>query len=148
MKTEDRRVCPRCGSEFSGAMAFCPICMLRGVLDQEVGVFSEQAFNEPTLEIGPFEHFEPDNIMVSFEEGGVPTAKIIDLGLAKPVIGSNARSTDRRTPSRSPASWSPYGGTHDSAHRRLALSRAPWGRRSYRVVLPCPVIDQLHRNAS
>jgi WD40 repeat protein/serine/threonine protein kinase len=224
MKTEDRRVCPRCGSEFSGAMAFCPICMLRGVLDEEVEVFSEQAFHEPTLEVGPFEHFElvkdrdgkplelgrgamgitykafdvdlqcpvtlkviserylgdesarlrflrearaaasvrhpnvasvfhlgrsaggyfyamefvegetlenlikrsgrldaklaleiatqvagglaavhkkglvhrdikPGNIMVSFEEGGVPTAKIIDLGLAKPVIGSSSDAT-------------------------------------------------------
>ena len=31
--------------------------------------------------------YKPGNIMVSFEEGGVPTAKIIDLGLAKPVIG-------------------------------------------------------------
>ena len=222
--TQDRRVCPSCGNEFSGAVEFCPVCMLRGVLDEEVGIFSEQAFNEPTLEVGPFEHFElvkgedgkplelgrgamgitykafdvdlqcpvtlkviserylgdesarlrflrearaaasvrhpnvasvfhlgrsaegyfyamefvegetlenlikrsgrldaklaleiatqvtsglsavhkkglvhrdikPSNIMVSFEEGGVPTAKIIDLGLAKPVIGSSSDAT-------------------------------------------------------
>ena len=32
MKTEQRRVCPSCGNEFSGAMEFCPVCMLRGVL--------------------------------------------------------------------------------------------------------------------
>ena len=31
MKTEDRRVCPSCGNEFSGAMEFCPVCMLHGV---------------------------------------------------------------------------------------------------------------------
>ena len=36
---------------------------------------------------------KPSNIMVSFEEGGVPTAKIIDLGLAKPVIGSSSDAT-------------------------------------------------------
>ena len=36
MKTEDRRACPSCGNEFSGAMEFCPVCMLRGVLDEEV----------------------------------------------------------------------------------------------------------------
>ena len=36
---------------------------------------------------------KPGNIMVSFEEGGVPTAKIIDLGLAKPVIGSSSDAT-------------------------------------------------------
>ena len=43
MKTEDRRVCPSCGNEFSGAVEFCPICMLRRVLDEEVESFSEQA---------------------------------------------------------------------------------------------------------
>ena len=37
---------------------------------------------------------KPGNIMVSFEEGGVPTAKIIDLGLAKPVIGSSSDAYD------------------------------------------------------
>ena len=36
---------------------------------------------------------KPSNIMVSFEEGGVPTAKIIDLGLAKPVIGLSSDAT-------------------------------------------------------
>src|SRR6516164_4657100 len=29
MKTELRRTCPSCGNEFSGAMEFCPVCMLR-----------------------------------------------------------------------------------------------------------------------
>ena len=33
---------------------------------------------------------KPSNIMVSFEEGGGLLAKIIDLGLAKPVIGSSS----------------------------------------------------------
>jgi serine/threonine protein kinase len=36
---------------------------------------------------------KPSNIMVSFEEGGGLTAKIIDLGLAKPVIGSSSEDT-------------------------------------------------------
>ena len=36
---------------------------------------------------------KPSNIMVSFEEGGGPMAKIIDLGLAKPVIGSSSDTT-------------------------------------------------------
>jgi hypothetical protein len=29
MKTEPQRICPSCGNEFSGAMEFCPVCMLR-----------------------------------------------------------------------------------------------------------------------
>ena len=39
MKTEDtkdRRVCPSCGNEFSGAVEFCPVCMLHGALADEV----------------------------------------------------------------------------------------------------------------
>ena len=29
MKTEPQRTCPSCGNEFSGAMGFCPVCLLR-----------------------------------------------------------------------------------------------------------------------
>ena len=36
MKTEDRRVCPSCGNEFSGAVEFCPVCMLHGALADDV----------------------------------------------------------------------------------------------------------------
>src|ERR1700745_4339124 len=35
---------------------------------------------------------KPSNIMVSLEEGGVVTAKIIDLGLAKPAPGAPAEA--------------------------------------------------------
>ena len=36
MKTEDRRVCPSCGNEFSGAVEFCPVCMLHKALADDV----------------------------------------------------------------------------------------------------------------
>ena len=29
MSTEPQRTCPSCGNELSGAMEFCPVCMLR-----------------------------------------------------------------------------------------------------------------------
>ena len=29
MSTEPQRTCPTCGNELSGAMEFCPVCMLR-----------------------------------------------------------------------------------------------------------------------
>ena len=32
MKTEPQRICPSCGNEFSGAVEFCPVCMLRQAL--------------------------------------------------------------------------------------------------------------------
>ena len=31
MSIEPRRTCPSCGNEFSGAMQFCPVCMLPGL---------------------------------------------------------------------------------------------------------------------
>ena len=62
MKTEDKRTCPSCGTELSGAMEFCPVCMLREGL--AAGVESgESSFEEavkPTLEKAGqrFEHYE------------------------------------------------------------------------------------------
>ena len=32
MKAEPQRICPSCGNEFSGAVEFCPVCMLRKAL--------------------------------------------------------------------------------------------------------------------
>jgi hypothetical protein len=32
MSAEFQRTCPSCGSEFSGTMRFCPVCMLRKAL--------------------------------------------------------------------------------------------------------------------
>ena len=32
MKTDGGRICPSCGNEFSGAVEFCPVCMLREAL--------------------------------------------------------------------------------------------------------------------
>ena len=41
MKGESQRTCPSCGNEFSGAMEFCPVCMLRKCLAG--GVESEES---------------------------------------------------------------------------------------------------------
>jgi hypothetical protein len=32
MSTQTKHTCPSCGNEFSGAMEFCPVCMLRGAI--------------------------------------------------------------------------------------------------------------------
>ena len=64
MKTEFRRVCSICGNEFSGAMEFCPVCMLRqalagGVKSGESSA-SEEAVKPKTPEQATqrFEHYE------------------------------------------------------------------------------------------
>src|SRR6266446_6429747 len=73
MSTE--RTCPSCGNEFSGAMEFCPVCMLRKGLAG--GVESGESSTEDTLKPTPeqavhrFEHYE----LVTGEDG-----KPLELG--------------------------------------------------------------------
>ena len=63
MSTEPQRACPSCGNEFSGAMEFCPVCMLRKAL---VGAVEsgESSASEDTVKPTPeqavqrFEHYE------------------------------------------------------------------------------------------
>ena len=75
MKAVERRVCSVCGNEFSGAMKFCPVCMLRkGVAG---GLESGESSSGDTLEPKPeqalqrFEHYE----LVTGEDG-----KPVELG--------------------------------------------------------------------
>ena len=62
MKTEDRRVCPSCGNEFSGAVELCPVCMLHGALadDVESGEpSSERGIKPKSQGVAPrFQHYE------------------------------------------------------------------------------------------
>jgi hypothetical protein len=63
MSTEPQRTCSCSGDEFSGAMEFCPVCMLRKALADGVesgeSSASEKAV-KPTLEqvVQRFEHYE------------------------------------------------------------------------------------------
>ncbi|MET0503264.1 MAG: serine/threonine-protein kinase, partial [Candidatus Binatia bacterium] len=60
MKTEDRRLCPSCGNEFSAALEFCPICMLQGVVDEEGETLAKPLVSGSTLSVGAtrFEHYK------------------------------------------------------------------------------------------
>jgi hypothetical protein len=52
MSTEPQRTCSICGNEFSGAMEFCPVCMLRKALAE--GVESgESSVSEDTVKPTP-----------------------------------------------------------------------------------------------
>jgi hypothetical protein len=50
MNTEPQRTCPSCGNEFSGAMEFCPVCLLRKGLARgaESGESSFEEAAKPT----------------------------------------------------------------------------------------------------
>jgi serine/threonine protein kinase len=95
MSTETQRTCPTCGNELSGAVEFCPVCMLRkGLAD---GVESgESSASEDTVGPTPeqaaqrFEHYElvtgQDRKPVELGRGAMGvTYKAFDVDLHCPV---------------------------------------------------------------
>ena len=98
MSTEPQRTCPSCGNEVSGAMEFCPVCMLRkglagGVESGESSACEDTVKSTAEQPAQRFEHYE----LVTGEDG-----KPVELGQcrsAHPTV--SLRSS---TPSKEPIS--------------------------------------------
>ena len=92
MKTEDSRICSICGNEFSGAMEFCPVCMLRKALACGVESGESSASDDTVKPTTPeqarqsFEHYE----LVTGEDG-----KAVELGRGAMGVSTSSILADR-----------------------------------------------------
>jgi serine/threonine protein kinase/predicted ATPase len=94
MSTEPQRTCPSCGNEFSGAMEFCPVCMLRkalagGVESGESSASEDTVKPTPEQAVQRFEHYE----LVTGEDG-----KPVELGRGAMGITYKAFDVDLHCP--------------------------------------------------
>src|SRR6201989_371515 len=119
MKTEPKRTCPSCGNELSGAMEFCPVCMLRKALADgvESGESSIEEAVKPTLEQARqrFEHYE----LVTGEDG-----KPVELGRGAMGVTYKAFDVDLHCPVTLKVISEKYIGDESARLRFLREARA------------------------
>jgi serine/threonine protein kinase len=120
MKMEDRRICPSCGNEFSGAVEFCPVCMLRkalagGVESGESSAEQDCAETTPTRVPHRFEHYE-----LMADEDGNP----VELGRGAMGVTYKAFDVDLRCPVTLKVISKKYLGDESARLRFLREARA------------------------
>jgi serine/threonine protein kinase/tetratricopeptide (TPR) repeat protein len=89
MKAADRRICSGCGHELSGAVEFCPICMLGQALAGQTQADESSAATTSPQAPHRFEHYE-----VMYDGDGKP----LELGRGAMGITYKALDVDLRCP--------------------------------------------------
>ena len=120
MSTEPQRTCPSCGNEFSGAVEFCPVCMLRQALAGAVesGESSYEDTVKPTTPeqaVQRFEHYE----LVRGEDG-----KPVELGRGAMGVTYKAIHVDLHCPVTLKVISEKYLGDESARLRFLREARA------------------------
>ena len=120
MMTEPQRTCPSCGNEFSGAMEFCPVCMLRKALAEGVESGASSASEEgvkPTPEQATqrFEHYQ----LITGEDG-----KPVELGRGAMGVTFKAFDVDLHCPVTLKVISEKYLGDESAQLRFLREARA------------------------
>ena len=120
MSTEPQRTCPSCGNEFSGAMEFCPVCMLRkglagGVESGESSASEETVKPTPDQPAQRFEHYE----LVTGEDG-----KPVELGRGAMGVTYKAFDVDLHCPVTLKVISEKYLGDESARLRFLREARA------------------------
>ena len=120
MSTEPQRTCPSCGNEFSGAMEFCPVCMLRkglagGVESGESSASEDTVKPTPEQAAQRFEHYE----LVTGEDG-----KPVELGRGAMGVTYKAFDVDLHCPVTLKVISEQYLGDESARLRFLREARA------------------------
>ena len=120
MKTEDKHTCPSCGDEFSGAMEFCPVCMLHkalagGVVSGESSISEEAVKPTSDQPAQRFEHYE----LVTGEDG-----KPVELGRGAMGVTYKAFDVDLHCPVTLKVISEKYLGDESARLRFLREARA------------------------
>ncbi len=116
----DQRTCPSCGNEFSGAMEFCPVCMLRnglagGIESGESSTWEDTFSPTPERTVRRFEHYE----LVTGEDG-----KPIELGRGAMGVTYKAFDVDLHCPVTLKVISEKYLGDESARLRFLREARA------------------------
>src|SRR5271157_2270076 len=120
MSTETQRTCPTCGNELSGAVEFCPVCMLRKGLAGTVESGESSVFEDTIKPIAEqaaqrFEHYE----LVNGEDG-----KPIELGRGAMGVTYKAFDVDLHCPVTLKVISEKYLGEESARLRFLREARA------------------------